>query len=325
MTSACSIDRRRAACSVYSPVTLSRAAVLWRGAAWTDGCRELRHVLVEDRPALGAVMRSKYVQSAVGRGVFEGVRAALREGRPALFAGTACQVAGMRSYLGKLADSDLFLGVDVICHGVPSPELWSRWVDYRGEAFGSDVCDVNMRSKTTGWLSYSAMYKHIAEKDNTGDTESQIFGKDWYMKAFLANASLRSSCLACPAKRSSGADITLGDFWGFQNTHPEVDNSKGVSAVLCNTEKGVRAFEAISGLTANGPATLDGVIAGNPSLVHSVTPYPKRDEFLNDVSAGLSIPDLMDKWDFRPTLWQRVRGKLGGIKRRLKRLVGRRA
>ncbi len=169
------------------------------------------------------------------------------------------------------------------------------------------------------------MYKHIAEKDNTGDTESQIFGKDWYMKAFLANASLRSSCLACPAKRSSGADITLGDFWGFQNTHPEVDNSKGVSAVLCNTEKGVRAFEAISGLTANGPATLDGVIAGNPSLVHSVTPYPKRDEFLNDVSAGLSIPDLMDKWDFRPTLWQRVRGKLGGIKRRLKRLVGRRA
>ena len=50
-----------------------------------------------------------------------------------------------------------------------------------------------------------------------------------------------------------------------------------------------------------------------------------RDEFLNDVSAGLSIPDLMDKWDFRPTLWQRVRGKLGGIKRRLKRLVGRRA
>ena len=87
----------------------------------------------------------------------------------------------------------------------------------------------------------------------------------------------------------------------------------------------MRAFEAISGLTANGPATLDGVIAGNPSLVHSVTPYPKRDKFLNDVSAGLSIPDLMDKWDFRPTLWQRVRGKLGGIKRRLKRLVGRRA
>lgn len=293
------------------------------GAAFQDGCKGVVHVRVDSFDALDAIMRSKYVQSSIGKEVYRGVREAIRSGRHVLFAGTACQVAGLKGYLGKLCESDLFLSVDVICHGVPSPELWSRWVDYRSEAFGSDVCDVNMRSKATGWLSYSAMYKHIAEKDNTGDTESQVFGKDWYMKAFLANASLRLSCLACPAKRSSGADITLGDFWGFQNIHPEVDYSKGVSAVLCNTEKGVRAFEAISGLTVNGPATLDEVIAGNPSLVRSVAPHPKRDEFLNDVSAGLSIPDLVDKWGFRPTLWQRVRGKLGGIKRRLKRLVGR--
>lgn len=302
--------------ALLSRKVLSEGGVVC-GAAFDGRCRGVRHVLVENVTDLDAVMRSKYVQSSIGKEVYRGVREAIRSGRRVLFAGTACQVAGMRGYLGKLGESDLFLSVDVICHGVPSPELWSRWVDYRSEAFGSDVCDVNMRSKTTGWLSYSAMYKHIAEKDNTGDTESQVFGKDWYMKAFLANASLRSSCLACPAKRSSGADITLGDFWGFQNIHPEVDNSKGVSAVLCNTEKGVRAFEAISGLTVNGPATLDEVIAGNSSLVRSVTPHPKRDEFLNDVSAGLSIPDLMDKWGFRPTLWQRVRDKLRSVKRRL--------
>lgn len=295
---------------------LSRGGVV-AGAAWTDGCRELRHVLVEDRPALGAVMRSKYVQSAVGRGVFEGVRAALREGRPALFAGTACQVAGMRSYLGKLADSDLFLGVDVICHGVPSPELWSRWVDYRGEAFGSDVCDVNMRSKTTGWLSYSAMYKHIAEKDNTGDTESQIFGKDWYMKAFLANASLRPSCFVCPAKRGCGSDITLGDFWGFQGIHPEVDYSKGVSAVICNTEKGVAAFETVADLVDCGDATIEQVLAGNPSLVKSVAPYEKRDEFMEDLASGMDIEELMSKYDFRPSLGQRLHNKVALIKHHL--------
>lgn len=310
--------------ALFARKVLSEGGVVC-GAAFDERCRGVRHVLVENVTDLDAVMRSKYVQSSIEKEVYRGVREAIRSGRRVLFAGTACQVAGMRGYLGKLGESNLFLAVDVICHGVPSPALWSRWVDYRSEAFGSDVCDVNMRSKTTGWLSYSAMYKHIAEKDNTGDTESQVFGEDWYMKAFLANASLRSSCLACPAKRSSGADITLGDFWGFQNIHPEVDYSKGVSAVLCNTEKGVRAFEAISGLTANGPAKLDEVIAGNPSLVRSVAPYPKRDEFLNDVSGGLSIPDLMGKWDFRPTLWQCVRGKLGGIKRRLKGLVGRSA
>lgn len=291
------------------------------GAAFDEGCRTVRHVLVGNETGLDAVMRSKYVQSSIGKAVYRGVRNAIRSGRRVLFAGTACQVAGMRGYLGKLGESDLFLSVDVICHGVPSPELWSRWIDYRGEAFGSDVCDVNMRSKTTGWLSFSAMYKHIAEKDNAGDTESQVFGKDWYMKAFLANASLRSSCLACPVKRSSGADITLGDFWGFQNIHPESDYSKGISAVLCNTQKGERAFNEISRLTLNGPATLDEVIAGNPSLVSSVAPYPKRDEFLKDVASGTSIPNLMSKWDFRPTLMQRIRGKLGGIKRRLKKIM----
>lgn len=290
------------------------------GAAFDEGCRTVRHVLVGNETGLDAVMRSKYVQSSIGKEVYRGVRNAIRSGRRVLFAGTACQVAGMRGYLGKLGESDLFLSVDVICHGVPSPELWSRWIDYRGEAFGSDVCDVNMRSKTTGWLSYSAAYKHAAEKDSTGDTESRVFGEDWYMKAFLANASLRSSCLACHAKRSSGADITLGDFWGFQNIHPEVDCSKGVSAVLCNSKKGERAFKAISRITLNGSATLDEVVAGNPSLIRSVSPHPMRDEFLNDVASGSSIPDLMAKWKFRQSLRQRVRGKLGAIKRRLKKL-----
>lgn len=119
------------------------------GAAFDEGCRAVRHVLVDNEAGLDAVMRSKYVQSSVGKEAYRGVRDAIRSGRCVLFAGTSCQVAGMRGYLGGLADGDLFLSVDVICHGVPSPELWSRWVDYRAEGFGSDVCDVNMRSKTT--------------------------------------------------------------------------------------------------------------------------------------------------------------------------------
>ena len=65
------------------------------------------------------------------------------------------------------------------------------------------------------------------------------------MKAFLANASLRPSCFMCPAKRSCGSDITLGDFWGFQGIHPEVDYSKGVSAVICNSDKGIAAFKEL--------------------------------------------------------------------------------
>ncbi len=291
------------------------------GAAWSDSYSRVEHVLVEDEASLDRVMRSKYVQSSVGRDVYLGVRDAVRSGRRVLFASTACQVAGLKHYLGKAGESDLLLTVDVICHGVPAPGLWSDWIDYKNSLRCSNVCDVNMRSKTTGWLSYSAMYEYIAEKDQSPSYESTIFNQDWYMKAFLANASLRPSCFMCPAKRSCGSDITLGDFWGFQNIHPEVDYSMGVSAVICNTEKGAAAFEGIADSVDFGDATIEQILAGNPSLVKSVALYEKRDEFMEDLASGMDIEELMSKYDFKPSLKQRIRGKLGTVKRKLFKVV----
>ena len=291
------------------------------GAAWEPGCKGVRHVLVETEDGLDAVMRSKYVQGKVGRGVYERLRAALRGGRRVLFAGTACQVAGVRAYLGKLADSDAFLAVDVICHGVPSPLLWEKWATWRENRAGASLRDVNMRSKATGWLSYSAMYEYIAEKDGRAVCDGGVFRGDWYYRAFLSNASLRSSCLQCPAKRCCGSDVTLGDYWGIQAAHPGVEYEGGVSAVLCNTAKGVAAIEAIKPHVEWGESSLEKVLPGNPSLVRSVAPYGNRCEFMGDLADGMCIDELMGKYDFKPTLKQRVRGKLGGAKGRLKRLL----
>ena len=293
------------------------------GAAWEPGYKGVRHVLVETEDGLDAIMRSKYVQSRIGRDVYEGMRAALRGGRRVLFAGTACQVAGVRAYMGKLADSDDFLAVDVICHGVPSPLLWEKWATWRERRAGAPLRGVNMRSKTTGWLSYSASYAyaHDAEKDGRAVCDGSVFGGDWYFKAFLKNASLRSSCLDCPAKRSCGSDITLGDFWGVQSAHPEVDYEGGVSAVLCNTVRGVAAIDVVKPRVEWGASSLEKVLPGNPSLVRSVTPYGKRDGFLGDLSGGMGIDELMGKYDFKPTLKQRVRGKLGGVKRKVLKLI----
>ena len=291
------------------------------GAAWEPGCKAVHHVLVESEEGLDSVMRSKYVQSKIGRDVYEGMRAALRGGRRALFAGTACQVAGVRTYLGKLADSDGFLAVDVICHGVPSPLLWEKWATWRERRAGAPLRGVNMRSKTTGWLSYSAAYEFAAEKDGYAVVDSCFFGDDWYFKAFLGNASLRSSCLRCPAKRSCGSDITLGDFWGVQAAHPEVVYEGGVSAVLCNTAKGTVAIDTVKARVEWGASSLEKVLPGNPSLVRSVTPYGKRNEFMGDLGGGMGIDELMTKYDFKPSLKERVRGKLGGVKRRLKGLL----
>ena len=118
------------------------------GAAWDPGFKGVRHVLAETEDGLDAVMRSKYVQSKIGCDVYEGMRVALRGGKRLLFTGTACQVAGVRAYLGRLADSDAFLAVDVICHGVPSPLLWEKWVTWRERRACAPLRGVNMRSET---------------------------------------------------------------------------------------------------------------------------------------------------------------------------------
>ena len=289
------------------------------GAAWDDGCKHVRHVLVDSDGGLDSIMRSKYVQSAVGREVYEGVRDALRTGRRVLFSGTACQVAGIRAYLGKLADSDGFLAVDVICHGVPSPLLWERWAEYKEGRAGALLCGVNMRSKATSWLSYSARYEYLAEKGGAPVCDGSVFRDDWFMKAFLVNASLRPSCFACPAKRSCGSDVTLGDFWGIQSAHPEVDFEGGVSAVLANTAKGFAAVKALAGEIESGASSLEKVVAGNPSLVNSVAPYSKRDEFMKGLADGRSVEELMAGYSFSPSLMQRVRGKLSAVKRLINR------
>jgi hypothetical protein len=177
---------------------------------------------------------------------------------------------------------------------------------------GSEVDEVNFRSKSTGWLTYSVAYFVAAEKVRSDENS-----RDWYMRAFLRNASLRESCLDCPAKRCCGSDLTLGDFWGVQDIHPEIVDRFGVSAVICNTEKGVNALDAVRDSLEMGPSSMEEVVPSNPSLVRSVKPYVSRDEFLKDVVNNMTVEDLMRKWTFGPSLKQKARGKLSGLKRRL--------
>lgn len=291
------------------------------GAAWTNGCREVHHVIVESEAGLDSVMRSRYVQSSVDRSVYEGVRSALRTGKPVLFVGTACQVAAMRSYLGRLAGSELFLCADITCHGVPSPLLWRRWLGYVENHAGGGVYEVNFRSKTTGWSSYSVVYRYIAENDDVPHFLSHVFTQDWYMKAFLSNASLRSSCFICPFKRRCGSDLTVGDYWGIQKQHPEASIEGGVSAVVCSTCKGLDALLGVSDSVDLGESSFDKVASRNPAFMHPVRPYKKRLSFLGDLTKGVSIPDMMSRWSFEPSLKHRFVSK---AKETIKRFLGKR-
>ena len=80
----------------------------------------VQHIVVESPDQLHLLMGSKYLQSSTGD-FFQKAKNYLQEGRKVLFSGTACQIAGLKSFLGK--EYDNLWTVDVLCHGAPSPEV----------------------------------------------------------------------------------------------------------------------------------------------------------------------------------------------------------
>lgn len=92
------------------------------------------------------------------------------------------------------------------------------------------------------------------------------------------------NCHFCNTKRPS--DITIADFWGWENTAPEMNkDDKGVSLILVNTEKGRKLFEAIKQDLNIIPANLADCL--QPNLQHPSVIHPKREKFEHDyVSKG---------------------------------------
>lgn len=179
------------------------------GAAFNKLFDGVNHVRIDRISDLEKTMRSKYVQGRVDPEIYEQVKEDVEQNRSVLYSGTACQIAGVKNYLGKQAESSNFLCIDVICHGVPSPGLWKKWLRFHEDEMQSKADNVNFRDKSTGWQDYSISYEFESGKELLNTHSS-----DWYMKTFLSNASLRESCFDCPSKRACGSDITLGDFLG---------------------------------------------------------------------------------------------------------------
>lgn len=288
------------------------------GATWSKDYSAVEHMIATTESDLDSLMRSKYVQSHIDRNVYKGIKDAVNAGTQVLFVGTACQVSAVTTFLGDLAKKGSFLSAEVICHGVPSPLLWSKWISsVENRHPDSRLTNINMRQKSAGWASYSIEYSFEKHSDCSAFAEVVPFNKDWYMKAFLANASLRPSCFNCTAKRSCGADITLGDYWGIGAVHSDVDSYSGVSFVACNTEKGVLAFNSIMDKLECGVTDLDKAAAYNPCLVGSTSPHEGGERFLKDLADGSSIDDLMVRYPFPRSIKQRLYESFGSLKRRI--------
>lgn len=111
---------------------------------------------------------------------------------------------------------------------------------------------------------------------------SRIFYDNAYMKAFLANLSLRPACYRCPAKSGkSGSDITLGDFWGIEKIAPELDDDRGCSLLIINNPKVRDELRKKGCLLAEFP--ISEILPYNLSTAYSVS-MPNNRKFFGSCS-----------------------------------------
>lgn len=231
------------------------------------------HDYTETKEGLARFRGSKYVQSNVGNS-FSQVKAFLDSGREVLFSGTPCQVAGLKNYLRKPYPN--LLTVDLVCHGVPSPEVWRKYLQetvckaYRIKKNKSaiNLCDyisdISFRFKDKGWKKYS-----IKIVFRNGKFEMIPFFENLYMNAFLSDLSLRLSCYTCPTKQHNvQGDITLADFWGVNELNPDIDDDKGCGLILMHNKEKLSLLLSLDCKLVD--CKFNDVIKYNPSILCSV-------------------------------------------------------
>ncbi len=206
------------------------------GAALTD-VRTVCHIRAEDADGRDACRGSKYCQSSTGD-TFSRVKADLKAGKQVLYTGTACQIAGLLTFL-EGTDTSGLITVDFVCHGVPSPMLYSQYIDFLEGKVGA-VKTYHFRPKDKGWG-----HNEKAVLDDRKTLCGTLLTSVW-KNVFYSNMALRPACYDCHyANLHRPADLTIADFWGVETAAPDFADTKGVSFVLANTERGLDLLDSV--------------------------------------------------------------------------------
>ena len=261
----------------------------------------VRHICVENTKDLTMLRGSKYVQSTIGV-VYSKIKDDIQTGRKILFSGTPCQVAGLYSFLGNRKYSDLYT-VDFICHGTPSPKVFSEYVKYIERKYDSKIKNFRFRLKDHSWNPSGLQLGTGIELDNGKFIRNFPAFNDPFMNGFLDDSFLRESCYNCRFKclPKVYADITIADFWGVTNHYPELNDRKGTSLVLFNGEHGEKLFEDVKEGFYYKVVDFNKAIQKNPTLMKSAKKNVRRYKFFRDFQ-NKSFEYLMLRY-MNPFIW----------------------
>ena len=246
------------------------------GVGFGDGLR-VEHIVVtnENKERLIDLRGSKYVQSYLDN-VFTQTKEFLKVGKTVLFSGTPCQVQGLIKFLDK--EYDHLITVDLICKGVPSPELWNKFVNFQESKNKSKIKKVIFRNKTYGYHSGTMKIEFENGKRYYGS------GRVNYMlKSYYSEIASRPSCYNCNFKdKKHISDFTIFDGWSVNKTvyGGVEDDDRGYTNIFVNSSKGKKILEKIKQNYILYEIDIDKAIEFDGIMVeNSAVPNKNRKEY----------------------------------------------
>lgn len=244
------------------------------------------HKRVEDKYLLTELRGSKYVQSYLGD-TFKQIQADLKKGLIVLFVGTPCQVHGLKKFTGNAQN---LYTIDLLCLGVSSPKLFSKYIEYLSVKYHSQVKSVSFRDKHYGYAT-----PNVRVNFENGKYIQQTYDSKVHANLFFSHYNVRPCCYQCEFRECPRvSDFTIGDFNDVGSFIPSMDDNKGTTRVWVHTDKGKALLEKakksarIMVLDNRAP----DVVGGNRKQIGCPA---RREEFFQD-SIQLSYFNLVKKW-----------------------------
>ncbi len=267
--------------------------MVW-GAAFDDNLQVV-HQCSKDKNDLTALHKSKYVQSQL-MDAFPRIRQQLKNGKNVVFSGTPCQVAALHNYLRDDNIENLFC-IDLVCHGVPSQKMFDKYVFEEEKRLNDKIQSVEFRFRVFNKIRKNWNSRNIRLVTKSGKVKILNRYNSIFLRAYHSFLFYRDSCHACRfATSNRQGDLTIGDFWGIQRFYPELDADKGISLIQCNTTKGKRVFEELSGEMTIYSIDREKYLSMTGGAMVAATPKNSRREAFLKYSRTHSLVESIDKY-----------------------------
>lgn len=307
--------------SAIAEYVLSRGGLVW-GAAYVDDLK-LRYRFVDSIESLDTLRRSKYVQCEVAD-TYSLIKEQLKSDRLVLFTGTPCHVKGLYAFLGR-ANFDNLITTDFICHGVPSPKVFRKYLDWIEAKCGDKLLDFNFRDKKYGCdsgLFTVGIFQNIGRVEFLNKENSYVYG-------MMHDLFIRECCHKCEANGlRRDADFTIADFWGIGKRvkfDHEEEKQRGISLIATNSNRSVDIFNAISDTLYYTERGIQEAYEGNWNYRYSANRNAKSEDFWSSYSICNSWEELLPF--FKPSISEQcklvVKRYMGpSIANKLRKLIG---